>query len=110
MGAAERLNFTQAAERLNLTQPAVTLQVKHLEADLGVRLFDRTSTGLRLTPAGELLLDYARRIDALYTEAQSPIAGRSTEVRGHCLWEFRRRFRSICCQRFWPDSDRRILA
>jgi len=80
--AAERLNFTQAAERLYLTQPAVTLQVKHLEADLSVRLFDRTSRGLRLTPAGEVLLEYARRIDGLYTEAQSQIARLSTDVRG----------------------------
>src|SRR5215469_15428980 len=39
---AERLNFRKAAEQLFLTQPAVTLQIKALESDLGVRLFDRT--------------------------------------------------------------------
>lgn len=80
--AADRLNFTQAAERLYLTQPAVTLQIKHLEADLGVRLFDRTSRGLRLTPAGETLLGYARRIEELYAEARSRIAELSSEARG----------------------------
>lgn len=80
--AAERLNFTQAGERLYLTQPAVTLQIKHLEADLGVRLFDRTSRGLRLTPAGEVLLDYARRIEVLYEEARRDIGELSSEVRG----------------------------
>ncbi len=39
--AAEKLNFTSAAESLFLTQPAVTLQIKTLEAELGVKLFDR---------------------------------------------------------------------
>jgi LysR family transcriptional regulator, transcriptional activator of the cysJI operon len=80
--AAERLNFTQAAERLYLTQPAVTLQIKHLEADLSVRLFDRSGRGLRLTPAGEVLLGFARRIEDLYAEARGRIGELSRDVRG----------------------------
>lgn len=40
--AAEHLNFHKAAEQLFLTQPAVTLQIKALESDLGMRLFDRS--------------------------------------------------------------------
>jgi DNA-binding transcriptional LysR family regulator len=80
--AAEKLNFTQAAERLYLTQPAVTLQIKHLEADLGVRLFDRSAGRLRLTPAGEVLLGYARRIEALYEEARRQIGDLTEELRG----------------------------
>lgn len=80
--AAEKLNFTQAGERLYLTQPAVTLQIKHLETDLGVRLFDRSGRGLRLTPAGTVLLDYARRIEALYEEARREIAELNNDVRG----------------------------
>ena len=44
---AEQLNFRKAAEHLFLTQPAVTLQIKALENDLGVRLFDRPSVNLR---------------------------------------------------------------
>ena len=80
--AAEKLNFTQAAERLYLTQPAVTLQIKHLETDLGVRLFDRSGRGLRLTPAGTVLLDYARRIEALYEEARRRIGELANDIRG----------------------------
>lgn len=63
---AERLNFTQAAASLYLTQPAVTLQIKALEEDLGLKLFDRAGGRVRLTEAGIVLLDYAQRIDALY--------------------------------------------
>ena len=83
--AAEKLNFTQAAEHLHLTQPAVTLQVKNLEEDLKVRLFDRSARRLRLTPAGEVLLGYARRIAALYEEARRRISDVTDEARGRLL-------------------------
>ena len=56
---AERLNFTQAADVLHLTQPAVTSQVKALEQELGLRLFERIGGGVRLTPAGERLYAFA---------------------------------------------------
>jgi DNA-binding transcriptional ArsR family regulator len=49
---AEHLNFHDAAEHLFITQPAVTLQIKALENDLGVRLFDRTRGGITLTRQG----------------------------------------------------------
>src|SRR5215472_6100351 len=56
---AEQLNFRKAAENLFLTQPAVTLQIKALENDLGVRLFDRTTGKISLTRQGSVLLTYA---------------------------------------------------
>src|SRR5437660_12327727 len=80
--AAEKLNFTQAAETLYLTQPAVTLQIKNLEQDLGTRLFDRAGGKLRLTPAGAVLLDYARRIEQLYEEARRSIGEITKDIRG----------------------------
>jgi len=80
--AAERLNFTQAAERLHLTQPAVTLQIKNLEQDLRTRLFDRVGGKVRLTAAGEVLLDYSRRIEQLYEEARRSIGEATQDVRG----------------------------
>lgn len=55
---AEHLSFRKAAEHLFLTQPAVTQQVKALEDELGVRLFDRTPKGVSLTEQGSLLLRY----------------------------------------------------
>jgi DNA-binding transcriptional LysR family regulator len=78
---AEHLSFRKAAEHLFLTQPAVTLQIKALEDDLGMRLLDRTSRGVSLTPQGELLLGYARKIAGLVGEAEQELGsgdGRST--------------------------------
>ena len=71
--AAEHLNFRQAAEELFLTQPAVTLQIKALEDDLGVRLFDRAAGRVTLTPQGSLLLGYANKIAAVVSEAEQEI-------------------------------------
>lgn len=53
---AHELHFTRAAERLNLTQQAVSTSIRHLEVQLGVRLFDRTTKGVELTDAGQELL------------------------------------------------------
>jgi DNA-binding transcriptional LysR family regulator len=60
--AAENLTFSEAARLLNLSQPTVSHQINALEKELGVTLFDRSSTGLKLTEAGRLLLPWARRL------------------------------------------------
>lgn len=52
-----------AARQVGLTAPAVTLQVKQIEDDCGLALFDRTSDGMRLTVAGEAVLSAANAID-----------------------------------------------
>ncbi len=79
---AEKLNFTTAAEGLFLTQPAVTLQIKTLEEELGVKLFDRSGGKVTLTEAGNVLLEYAERIAALYNEAETAIGNLIGEERG----------------------------
>lgn len=66
---AEAGGVTRAAGLLNLTQSAVSMQLKRLEESLGIDLFDRAGRGIALTPAGEQLLGYARRIIALNDEA-----------------------------------------
>jgi DNA-binding transcriptional LysR family regulator len=53
---AETRNLTQAAERLHLSQPAASAQIKLLEEEFGVTLFERKKSGLTLTQAGESLL------------------------------------------------------
>lgn len=54
--------FTRAAERLHLAQPSLSRQIAALEQDLGAPLFTRGSGGATLTPAGESLLPWARRM------------------------------------------------
>ena len=59
---ARELNLTQAAKKLNLSAPALSLQLKQLEESLGHTLFERRRTGLVLTEAGRIALDYAESI------------------------------------------------
>jgi LysR family transcriptional regulator, transcriptional activator of the cysJI operon len=79
---AEQLSFRRAAEELYLTQPAVSLQVKALEEDLGVQLFDRTGARVALTAAGERLLSYARRAATLAAEAEQEVTALGGEHAG----------------------------
>ncbi len=59
---AEHGGFSRAAEALGLTQPAISDQVRRLENDYGVHLFDRRKKQVRLTPAGESLAAITRRM------------------------------------------------
>src|SRR3984885_3324134 len=71
---AHRLNFRMAAEELLLTQSAVTQQIKALESELDVPLFDRAGGRVSLTPAGAALLPFAERLAALSEEAREAVA------------------------------------
>lgn len=62
LAVADEQNLTRAAEKLFTSQPAVSAQIKSLEDELGVRLFDRGTKGMKLTRAGEALQQQARRI------------------------------------------------
>ena len=62
VAVAEELNFCRAAERLHIAQPPLSLQVRHLEDELGAPLFNRVKRRLVLTPAGHTLLNDARRL------------------------------------------------
>ena len=62
VAVAEELHFSRAAERLHVAQPAVSEQVRKLEAELGVRLLNRTKRTVSLTDAGATLLGEARRV------------------------------------------------
>lgn len=55
---AETLNFTRAAERLHVTQSTLSHQIKQMEEELGVALFDRSTKKIRMTEAGEILRTY----------------------------------------------------
>ncbi|EPX82773.1 transcriptional regulator, LysR family [Rubellimicrobium thermophilum DSM 16684] len=76
---AESGGVTRAAGLLNLTQSAVSMQIRRLEEGLGLDLLDRSGRGVALTPAGEQLLAYARRLIALNDEALARLTARGQE-------------------------------
>lgn len=62
VAVGEELNFHRAAERVNVTQPALWRQIRDLEQDLGAKLLDRQPRGIKLTAAGQVMLEEAVRI------------------------------------------------
>lgn len=80
VAVAERLNYRKAAEDLHVSQPALSTQIKDLEDETSVKLLERDTSGVRLTDAGSVLLEEARRLLAQATAAvaaaKSAAAGR----------------------------------
>jgi DNA-binding transcriptional LysR family regulator len=74
---ADLLSFTRAAEQLYMAQSSVSAQIRGLEQELEVKLFDRIGRRVLLTDAGSKLYDYARRIEGMTEEIRSEVAGES---------------------------------
>jgi len=82
---AKHLSFTKAAEALFMTQPAVTFQIKQLEEHFNTRLFERGHGRIALTPAGDIVLDYAERILGLSAELDTRLKEMTGQVAGLLL-------------------------
>ena len=80
---ARRLNFTKAANELNITQPAVTKHVKEIENYLNTKLFDRNGTKIKLTKAGEILLQYTDQLFNVYRDMEFEIAQLKEHQKGN---------------------------
>ena len=70
---ASRLSFTQAAKSLHLSQPAVSMQVKQMEEQVGLPLFEKIGRKVYLTEAGQEIYHYSRAIGQLLSEAEEVI-------------------------------------
>ena len=70
---ASRLSFTQAAKALHLSQPAVSMQVKAMEEQVGLPLFEQLGKQVHLTEAGHEIFHYSRAIGQLLDEAEDVI-------------------------------------
>jgi DNA-binding transcriptional LysR family regulator len=79
---AETKSFSKASEIIHLTQPAVSLQIQALEEIYETKLFDRSSSTVTLTPAGEILYKYAKQILSLYAQAEKEIAALTGLIKG----------------------------
>ncbi|MBM4141111.1 MAG: LysR family transcriptional regulator [Nitrospira sp.] len=79
---AETKSFSKTSEIIHLTQPAVSLQIQALEEKYETKLFDRSSSKVNLTPAGEVLYKYAKDILALYASAEKVISEMTGLVKG----------------------------
>ncbi|MFE4593274.1 transcriptional regulator CynR [Streptomyces laurentii] len=83
LAVAEHGTFTRAAEELHISQPTLSQQVKQLERTLGVRLLDRTGRTVRLTDAGAVYADHARRALRDLAAAERAVHDVQDLSRGH---------------------------
>jgi len=85
LALAKHRNFRLAAAELHISQPALTRSVKALEEALGARLFDRLSSGVELTAAGEIVLERGRRVLQESEDMERALADLLGIVRGSLI-------------------------
>ena len=111
LAVADERHFGRAAASLNLTQPALTLRIQVLEKELGIQLLKRNSRQVLITPAGQALLEHAKRLvdeeDLTLREMKDHVAGLAGRLRisyltlwdaglpANIIAEFRRCYPSI---------------
>ncbi len=79
---AKQGSFSRAGQKLYRSQPAVSAQIRQLEQEYGQKLFDRVGKSVRLTVAGETLLEYAGKLLTLRNESLRAVADQASTPRG----------------------------
>lgn len=95
VAVAENGSFTRAAEQIGMEQPPLSQQIKQLENELGVLLFQRLTRGVKLTDIGLVLLDQARALLGMQQQFMPPPQGWRGARRGISAWGWQARSR--CC-------------
>ncbi|MGA2332444.1 MAG: selenium metabolism-associated LysR family transcriptional regulator [Syntrophales bacterium] len=83
MALVEAGSFTRAAAKLSLSQPSLTKQIQNLEEAAGSRLVNRGVTGTSLTPEGQIIYDYTKRIIRLREDAKERVVRYKAQEAGH---------------------------
>ncbi|WP_323873353.1 LysR family transcriptional regulator [Paenibacillus polymyxa] len=82
IAVCEELHFTKASEKIGISQPTLSLQIKALEEELGMTLFDRAGKKIKMTDAGKLLLQHSAHALKDLQQAKASIEELRTEQRG----------------------------
>lgn len=82
VAVAEEENVTRAAARLHISQPPLSRQIRDLEAELGIALFEHSAKAVRLTEAGQVFLNEARAVLQRVNEAVQTAKAIATGQRG----------------------------
>lgn len=82
ISVADNLSFTRAAEELFVSQPTISKQIALMEKELGIKLFDRSNQGVRLTYTGRMLYPDFRDALAMIDSAVQKVAKTAEEIRG----------------------------
>lgn len=116
IAVAEELHFVRAAERLHMEQSPLSRAIKDLEHELGVRLLDRTTRNTRMTWAGQVFLDEARRVLAAVEQAKAAARAAANGYHGHlrialaeCIAQPRFAALLARCREEEPDIEVRIF-
>lgn len=80
MTLAELRSFSKAAQALHVTQPAFSRRIQAIEEQLGLRLINRSTTPISLTPAGDLFLDHAKNLAGLHMRMQADMQAMATQM------------------------------
>src|SRR5262249_37043340 len=83
VAVAEELSFSRAAERLHIAQPPLSQQIKHLEAEIGLQLLERSTRPLRLTEAGRF---FQRQALEILAKMEDAVASTRRIGRGETGW------------------------